>query len=147
MKTTGIDFAKTFANLNNATAAAAEKEPRPKAQFWLNIGVLSNVQDDNGELRFVSLAQGIALDTMQTLPTNGKSDFAQFQAARNDLRDQLLQAASNLKPGESAYIKAEGGLSIQVRRVGEETTAVVNDENPFRVKLSLTASQPATAAA
>jgi hypothetical protein len=77
---------------------------------------------------------------METLPTNGKTTFAQFQAARNDLRDQLIEAASSLKPGEAAYIDAENGLKIQIRRVGEETAAVVNDENPFRVKLGLVQS-------
>jgi hypothetical protein len=139
-----IDFSKTFGA--GAATATSSNQSKPKAQFWINIGVLTEHKDDNGEQRFVSLATGIALDTMETLPTNSKNVmFGQFQAARNDLRDQLVAAASTLKPGEAAYINAESGLKIQIRRVSEEVNAVAGEGNPFRVKLGLVSDSTAAA--
>lgn len=133
-----IDFQKTFgaSSLVAAATAASAQTQKPKAQFWLNIGYLTDVKDDQGEDRFVSLASGIALDTMETLPVNSKNVvFAQFQAARNDLRDQLIEAAKKLAPGEMAIIGDTNGLQLQIRRVSEETAAVAGDSNMFSRKI------------
>lgn len=141
-----IDFAKTFGKTNETAPAASNGNSKPKAQFWLNIGYLTDQKDDNGEFRFVSLASGIALDTMETLPVNSKNaTFAMFQAARNDLRDQLVNAAKDLKPGESGVsepIPSFFGLQIQVRRVSEETAATAGEGNPFSRKLAMPTSAP-----
>lgn len=126
-----IDFTpKTFGKTNNAATPAAD---RPKAELWLNIGYPSDVQDDDGNNLFISLPQGIPLDTQDHLKTNSRnSDFAQFQAARNDLLDQLIAHAQNLKPGESSVIN----LQVQLRRVNEEAPPVDPNNNAFAKKLS-----------
>lgn len=122
---------KTFGNQTVAATPAAE---RPKAEFWLNIGYTSDVEDNDGNKMFVSLPQGLALDTQEPLKTNSRnSDFAQFQAARNDLLDKLIEHAQNLKPGESTIIN----LEIQLRRVNEEAAPVDATNNVFTKQLSL----------
>lgn len=130
-----IEFNKTF---GSKTAPAAKKDERPKSQFWLNIGYETDVVDDNGENRFVSLATGIPLDNMERLQTNSRNrEFAAFQAARNDLYDQIMDVAKSLKAGESKVIAtADNGLSIQIRRINEESVEIPADQNKFGRRLS-----------
>lgn len=113
---------------------------RPKAQIWANFGYQSDFQDEDGTYRFVSLSQGIPLDTIEDLPTNSRNEaFAAFQAARNDLRDQLLEAATKLAPGQAVIVAEDPntGLCVQIRRVSEEVTTPTGDSNPFSRKLNL----------
>lgn len=118
------------------SAAAAPTDDRAKAQFWLNVGYVSKVKDEDGTYRFVSLAQGIPLDNIETLATNSSNqNFAYFRQAQNELRDDLLAEAKQLKPGEDMIFTAgPSGLTLQIRRVRDEQ-AVPTGENPFRQKL------------
>lgn len=122
------------ARSSSATSTAAED--RPKAQFWLNVGYVSEVKDEDGTYRFVSLAQGIPLDNIESLPTNSSNQgFAHFRQAQNELRDDLLAEAKKLKPGEDLIFDGgPNGLSIQLRRVRDEQAAPTG-ENPFRRRL------------
>lgn len=130
-----IDFAQTFGNTKTTPAA---KQDRPKAEYWLNVGYDSGVLDDNGESRFVSLAQGIPLDTIERLSTNGRNkEFAAFQAARNDLLDQVMSVAQQLEPGQSVVIDTETSLQIQIRRVSEDAAEIPVSENQFARQLKL----------
>ena len=94
--------------------------------------------DDNGENRFVSLATGIPLDNMERLQTNSRNrEFAAFQAARNDLYDQIMDVAKSLEAGESKVIAtADNGLAIQIRRINEESVEIPADQNKFGRRLS-----------
>ena len=118
------------------SSAAAPSDERPKAQFWLNVGYVSKVKDEDGTYRFVSLAQGIPLDNVETLATNSSNqNFAYFRQAQNELRDDLLAEAKQLKPGEDMILEAgPSGLTFQIRRVRDEQAAPTGD-NPFRQKL------------
>lgn len=121
---------------NNTTSA----QDRPKAEFWLNIGYISDTKDEDGTFRFVSLAQGIPMDTIEDLSTNSSNSmFAAFQGARNDLRDQLLDVAKELDPGQATYVAEDPktGLCIQIRRVREEVSAPTGSSNPYAKKLAL----------
>lgn len=131
-----IEFNKTFGSKSVSTAP--KKDERPKSQFWLNIGYETDVVDDNGENRFVSLATGIPLDNMEHLQTNSRNrEFAAFQAARNDLYDQIMDVAKSLEPGESKVIAtADNGLAIQIRRINEESVEIPADQNKFGRRLS-----------
>lgn len=130
MATSGIDFTKTF-SAASAPKAAADK---PKAQFWINLGYESDVIDEDGTPRFISLPQGIPLDTQDHLPTNSRNnEFAAFQSSRNDLLDQITAHAAKLAAGESCILN----LQIQLRRVNEEAAPIDNGANPFIKKLSL----------
>lgn len=132
----GIDFTRTFgADSAKAAPAAGARNDQPKAQWWLNIGYLAAGAGENGEDRFVALPLGIPLDTQEKVPTNSRNtNYADFQAARNDLLDQIMGAAENLEPGEDRILN----LQIQLRRVAEERPNVgVNEGNAFARKLDL----------
>lgn len=122
-------FARTF----GAKAPAADK---PKSQFWLNLGYSVTVEGETGpEDRFVSLASGIPLDGQEVLATNSRNiPYAQLNAARNDLHDQLMELAGDLAPGESRIVQ----LEVQLRRVNEDVAVTVDpNTNQFARKLSL----------
>lgn len=125
-----IELQSFGARRNNQRQAMPSAE-LPKAQFWINLGYMIGEGTD-GE-RFVSLPVGIPLDTMEKLSTRStNADFAQFQAARNDLLDQMLNISKTLEPGDFHVIRTEGDLAIQIRRVNAEQAAPATDEtNPY----------------
>jgi hypothetical protein len=130
-----IDFATTFGAPKAGNKAAANQE-RPKSQFWLNIGYVAEGAGKEGEDTFVSLPTGLALDTMEKLSTNSSNqEFAQLQAARNDLLDQLLAQAKDLKPGEDMIFN----LQLQIRRVREDQAVSTGEDNKFARKLAFAA--------
>lgn len=129
-----IDFAKTFGD-KKAAAANNNAQDKPKAQFWLNIGFTAEgtATEERPEDMFVSLPTGIPLDTMEKLPTNSSNkEFAELQAARNDLMEQMLEFAKQLQPGESKTFTME----VQLRRVKPETEVKADESNKFARKLS-----------
>lgn len=128
-----IDFQKTFGASSNNVASTA-KADRPKSQYWINIGYDSGVQDAEGNNRFVSLAVGIPLDGQEKLPTNSRNaEFAAFQAARNDLAEQIMAVAQTLQPGEERLLN----LQVQLRRINEEHAEIAPENNQFARKLEL----------
>lgn len=132
-----INFNQTFGN--NAAQAQVPAAQRPKAEYWLNVGYDSGVKDEEtGESRFVSLAAGIPLDSIEKLKTNSSNrTFAQFQAARNDLHDQIMAIAQGLEPGQAVIVDTETTLQIQIRRVREEIEDLDNSTNQFARQLVL----------
>lgn len=128
-----VNFERTFGK--NSAPAAPAADARPKSQLWLNIGYSSDVIDEEtGVARFVSLPVGIPLDTQDKLPTNSRNkEYAAFQAARNDLMDQLMEVSKSLAPGEERILN----LEIQLRRVNDEAEEVPADQNVFVKKLAL----------
>lgn len=131
-----INFPQKFGNsAPKAGEKASTKSDQPKAQLWLNIGYPVTVKVDGAdEERFVSLPLGIPLDTQEHLATNSRNElFAQFQGARNDLLDQIMDAAKALGPGEDRILN----LSIQLRRVNEDAAPVSAENNAFVRKLDL----------
>ena len=104
-----------------------------KSQFWVNVGYEVQVETSEGEeTRFVSLNSGIALDRVQELKTNSSNaEWNHLCSAKNDLHSQLLEAANNLKPGESQIVQ----LSVEIRRVKDDDPVIPAGENPFAVKL------------
>lgn len=127
---------RTFGSFSAAAPATAPSTvERVNAQTWLNIGYTA--KDANGEDKFVSLPVGIPLDTQKMLDMPRSPAFAQLQAARNDLLEQLQQQANSLEPGEDIVIDAGGGLQIQLRKVsGPAETPAVDDSNPLARKFN-----------
>lgn len=122
----------------------APANERPKANFWLNIGYMVQLQVEvdgkvQTEDKFVSLPTGIPLDTMEKVSTqSSNTEYAAFQSARNDLLDQIMDVAKTLEPGEQKIVGgSEGGLAIQVRRVSDERAPIAADSNPFVMKVAL----------
>lgn len=121
---------------NNAQQQGANKQDKPKSQFWLNLGYAVEYQDAQGEdqERFVSLPMGIALDTMDKVATNSSNqEYAALQSARNNLLEQLMEKAQTLNPGESTEVN----LTIQLRRVNDEQAEISAESNPFVKALNL----------
>ena len=121
----GIDFSTSFGARN----ARQSTQNLPKAQFWLNFGIMKAATKEGEEDRFVSLPTGIPLDTMEPAKVSGNNrDWNKFQAARNDLLAQILDVANTLEPGGEFIIQAEGELAIQIRRVSAEAEEPAVDE-------------------
>ena len=133
-------FETTFGS-KLAKGKKTNDEDLVKAEFWINIGYTIEVDTDEGKQdRFISLPMGLPLDTMKELPTTSQNDtFRGIQAARNDLRAQLLAAVADMVPGEERIISECNGLQIQLRRVKEEKAAPTASANPFAKKLSFAA--------
>ena len=128
----GINFPRTF----GTSAAPAAAPAREKALLWLNVGYVSDVKDEDGTNRFVSLPLGIPVDSMEALPTNSRNqEYAMFQQARNDLLAQIMEVAKGVKPGEAKILN----LQIQLRRVNDESASapVPATGNPFALKIAL----------
>ncbi len=135
-----------------AAASQTSNEDKPKAEYWLNVGYCVDVEVEAAtkgkpavtERRFVSLPVGIPLDTMELVPSNSRNaNWAMFQTARNELRDDLLKgAAEALKPGDDMIIAGDAedptSLCLQIRRVGGEIEPVATENNPFSRKPKIT---------
>lgn len=124
----GIDFKKTFgadsAPITGSTSTTKGSDA-PKAKFWLNVGYVAVGAAEDGSDRFVSLPVGIPLDTQEKVATSSRNEsYAEFQAARNDLLDQIMEVAQGLKPGEDTIIN----LQLQLRRTQEEKAPVAMTE-------------------
>lgn len=128
-----VDFKHTFGSRSANNTQRPNNEELPKAQFWLNIGYVVPAEVEGDDDKFVSLPGGLPLDTMEKVKIKGTNrEWNQFQAARNLLLDQFIEAAKKLEPGEASIIQAENGLAIQVRRVLNEVEAPATDDtNPF----------------
>lgn len=128
-----IDFIPKKFGSSTANAAPTGDD-RPKAEFWINLGYESDViNEDTGKPIFISLPQGIPLDTQEHLPTNmSNAQFAAMRAAQNDLLDQLTAHAKHLQPGEDTFIT----LQVQVRRVKAPSAPINPDNNPLVRKLN-----------
>lgn len=96
--------------------AAAPANDRPEAQFWLNVGMYSNVTNPDGttERQFVPLPRGLALDTMEPEAIRGGDAFRRLLAHKNQLLEALMsELEDNVQPGEEVEIP----LVCVVRRV------------------------------
>lgn len=119
-------------------AATNGKDERPKAQYWINLGYDTGVKSETtDETIFISLPQGIPLDTQEHLPTNSSNaQFAAMRAAQNGLLDQLIEHASKLQPGQATTIN----LTVQLRRVKEAQAPIDPANNPLHKKLDFSLS-------
>lgn len=135
------------ANLFGAQAAPAQAAPqeRPKAQFWVNVGYVQQIQRvaTDGSVAvedvFVSLPYGLPLDTMTKADTSSRNvEFSALMSARNNLLDQVLEVAKTLQPGEEKIIGGvAGGLQLQLRHVSAPAAEIATDVNPFIKPITL----------
>ena len=120
-------FDKTFGK----TAVKTESAAKPKAKFWLNLGYTAN--EGTEDEKFISLPNGIPLDTQEPLPTNSSNDdFRALRSAQNDLLAQLMEFAEQMEPGQEGVIQ----LQVQLRRVKEEAAPIASGENKYAAKLA-----------
>lgn len=136
-------FASRFGSPSaQAAGQTTSKKDLPKAQIWMNIGFMTtfhNPETQQDEQRFISLPQGIPVDTMEKKEERGSSDlFRAMMSAQNNLLEQIKAKGDSLQPGEEVII-AEGanGLCIQLRRVKAEQAAIDPATNPLIKQLVL----------
>lgn len=118
------------ANTVTSTPAA----DRPKAEYWINLGYEAEaINAETGKPYFISLPQGIPLDTQEMADTNVRSpEFAAIRNAQNDLHSQIMDHVKDLQPGEETYIT----LQVQVRRVKAPVAPIDPANNPLIKKLA-----------
>jgi hypothetical protein len=138
------DFELKFGAKANSNIKAAGKgqQPEEKAEYWINIGYVAKGAGPEGEDMFVSLPLGLPLDTQKDLKTNSSNqDFGMFQAARNELLNELkAEAARRLKPGQDWIVDPSAAITFQIRRVKEEVEVPVDvTNNKFVRKLAFAA--------
>lgn len=151
----GINAANTFAGQFGSTFGRSNDAPaandRPKAQYWLNLGYVAQGKDDSGNdtTYFVAIGGmggqngrstlgGIALDSMSDFPLTGSANMQALRKQQNELRQQLIEAAGKLAPGESRIISTDPNtnLSIELRRVSAEVNAEDVETAASPVKLA-----------
>lgn len=127
-----LDFAPTKFG-QTAAKATTPAADRPKAEFWINLGYEADaVSEETGKPYFISLPQGIPLDTQELADTNVRSpEFAAIRNAQNDLHSQIMDHVKDLAPGEETYIT----LKVQVRRVKAAVAPIDPANNPLIKKL------------
>lgn len=115
---------------------SGNRDKRPPAEFWLNIGYPVTLKDEDGteSMTFVSLGLGIPLDQIEPYDVRkaGSSNMAALREAQNSLHDDIMTEAMKLAPGDSTILfgDAELGLCVQVKRVRGEVEAPT--ENPLK---------------
>lgn len=128
------DLRAGFQNSMGIPAPTTSRADLPKAQLWVNLGYDSGIKLEDGTTRFVSLPQGIPLDTQEELSTrSSNAEYSKLQQARNHLLQQVIEACSDLAPGQSKIIN----LQVQVRRVMDDAEDIPEIENEFIQKLAL----------
>lgn len=145
-----IDIDTVFGTRNTGrptirgNSSRGQREDLVRAQFWMNVGYEASVEVEDGkvETRFISLAVGIPLDTIEELPVTSRNAlYAATNGARNDLHKQIMAVCAKLAPGEERVLKGEcGGLQIQLRRVNEASADATDPTNNGLIRrLNLTA--------
>lgn len=134
MSITGLNFERKFGNQAGNVPSGATAQSKPAAQFWLNIGYQTEVVNEDGSKKFVSLPMGIPLDTMEPAKVNSSNkDYAAFMSAKNDLLNAFMAEADKLAPGEEKLVN----LQIQLRRVTGPQEAIAPDANPYSLGKAL----------
>lgn len=114
-----------------------EKEKKPKAKYWLNVGLMLPNPNKEGELQFVQVAGcGIGLDTALRPDIKGSKEFQQLLTTQVTLLDKLTERAGKLEVGTSIVLPhLENGFAIQLThadtRDQEQRKADGAVDNPY----------------
>ena len=117
------------------------REDKPEAEWFLNFGYPAQTKSDDGEkvTTFVSLATVTTLDTIQEFDLSRiNSPFMRnLRDAQNELRNDFMEEAIKLEPGESVILMTDDrtGLQVELRRRKAAQQAPVAGENPMRRKI------------
>lgn len=132
-----------LASANRAQTSAAalatgsrrnDGQPYEQADFYANLGYTTQ-DPETGENIFVSLPNGLALDTMKAKALGSTERYNNMVSAGNDLMGELQELAQGLEPGEWVTV----ALEVQILRRKEKIAPAAN-ANPLsagRPKLQL----------
>lgn len=140
-----------------ATAETGATDQREAAKFWLNIGY----ETGHEKYDFISLPKkglngdrdklnGIPLNLEDILDVRGDSEYSQVLAAQNELLEDIMAAAADMQPGETANFPIPDfpipGICLQLRRVADQSATVDAGSNGFsRRNMQAAQAQNATA--
>lgn len=116
-----IDFNAPSTSTNNGNGRNADK---PKSKLWLNIGVMIQEKDEQGNPveTQVTLPFGLALDTMQPMPGNTK-----LAKRKNDLLEKLQRACFEaVQPGNTEELK--GSIRLFVTHVDGSASTISEED-------------------
>lgn len=125
-----------------AVQSKQDKQDRPRAKYWLNIGLMLPNPNKEGELQFVQVAGcGIGMDTANRPEIKGTKEFQQLLTAQNVLLDNLIKKCSELEVGTSVVLPhQEGTFCVQLThadsRSQEERKSDNVSDNPYLAKIN-----------
>lgn len=119
----GVDNKKKLAGMFKVAEPA--KTETKKAEFWLNVGVVTEVTvEGQQEETFVSIV-GTVIDNLQVNIKNTKSEsFAEIQDIRKILSEALLERAKDLEEGEAVILP----LKVELRRAVIQEKQVISED-------------------
>lgn len=125
--------------VNGATGVVANTNntKKPKAKYWLNIGLVLPNPKNPEETQFVQvMGCGVGLDTVNRQEIKGSLEFQQLLGVQSVLLDNLIERAKSLPVGESTVLPhMQGGFAIQLThadtRTNEEKLAASTTDNPY----------------
>lgn len=98
---------------------------KKKAKFYINVGIyLPN--KETGEMEFVQLPFGLAIDTMSFKNPTGNSEFAKKLREQDDLLRKTLAYFETFKPGDAVIM--EDGV-CEFRMINEATELEEGETN------------------
>ena len=124
-------FDNSFNNFNNGTETVdiglqqiaagkpstqnSEKEFK-KAKYWLNIGVRTDLTDNQGQPLFIQIGTGIAFDNVQLKNAKGESFTAEIGQRHDEIVLALQEMFQKLGEGKRVIV---GALEVQAYKVPE----------------------------
>lgn len=119
--------------LTSATESTSNPKEFKKATVFLNVGYQVELPD--GSTQFVSLPFGLGLDNMSEAKTDTQNaEFNALNEAKNQLLQDLLEAAQNVAPGEGVIVS---DLQLELR-VKAEPATVLGGDNPYLKRKAFT---------
>lgn len=93
----------------------SEKEFK-KAKYWLNIGVRTDLKDNQGQPLFIQIGTGIAFDNVQLKNAKGESFTAEIGQRHDEIVKALQEMFQRLGEGKRVIVDA---LEVQAYKVPE----------------------------
>lgn len=110
---------------SSVTESTSNSKEFKKATVFLNIGY--QVEMPDGTVQFVSLPFGLGLDNMSMAKTDTQNaEFNALNEAKNQLLQDLLEAAQDVNPGEGVIVN---DLQLELRVKSQPAEAGGN--NPY----------------
>ena len=115
---------------NKPEDSTSDNAMKPKAKFWINVGI--KIQKSDGTFEFISLPVGIGVDTLRrnTIPNN-KSEYATKLTKQNQLLDDALAVFESMQPGESMEVESIVG---QFYRMKDEESVELDETEVSQIK-------------
>lgn len=108
----------SFASKITKTEEVANSEVlKKKAKFYINIGTYMP-NKETGEMEFIQLPFGLAIDTMQLKNPTGNSEFARKLKKQDELLRKTIAYFETFKPGDAVIME---DAVCEFRMVNEET--------------------------